>query len=247
MNGDVRRFERPFEVDYDPESEEYCIFAPPGCVLVDGREVEIADADTRSNTVALDCLDPDDMPDALYAHVTQDESSTGGYKVEFDDEETKDGALFNFRVCRFGSSENDGNQYDICTSCVTLGGGIAGEALTNGCFALIVETEDPEGENEEPVRTAHFANRYYNYGNLTLTCSDRTLYEGDVIVALKITTTAYQQTPTASIEVYEDFPSLQADQHDLGYVVIPLYTLDVDFSILCDFRVLPIAPVGEVL
>lgn len=114
-------YARPFEVDYDPEDGEYYIFAPPGCVLVDGHEVEIADVDTESHTVSLDCLDPDDMPDALYAHVTQDASSTGGYKVEFDDEDTKEGALFNFRVCRFGSSENDGDQYDICTSCVMLG------------------------------------------------------------------------------------------------------------------------------
>lgn len=127
------------------------------------------------------------------------------------------------------------------------GGNVTGEALTNGCFALLIDTTDPAGENDEPVRTAHFANRYYNYGNLTLTCADRTLDEGGVIVALKISTTAYQQTPTASIEIYADFQSLQADQHARAYVVIPLYTLDVDFSILCDFRVIPIFPGGEVL
>lgn len=121
MTHDDTRLARPFEVAYDTEDGEYYIFAPPGCVLVDGHEVEIADADANSHTVALDCLDPDDMPDALYAHVTQDASSTGGYKVEFDGEEAKEGALFNFRVCRFGLSENDGNQYDICASCVTLG------------------------------------------------------------------------------------------------------------------------------
>ena len=78
--------QRPFTVGYDPEADEYYIFAPPGCVLVDGHEIEIADADTTNHTVSLDCLDPNDMPDALYAHVTQDASSTGGYKVEFDDE-----------------------------------------------------------------------------------------------------------------------------------------------------------------
>lgn len=108
----------PFEVFYD--ADKYYIFAPDGCVLVGGVAAEIVDA--SNGNVELD-LDPEDLPDYLYAHVTEDSSATGGYKVEFDGEATKTGAEWNFRVVRFGASENDGNQYDIATSVVNLGGG----------------------------------------------------------------------------------------------------------------------------
>lgn len=127
------------------------------------------------------------------------------------------------------------------------GGNVTGEAVTNGCFALVVETEEPEQAGDDPVTTAHFANRFFNYSNITLECADLTLSAGGVFVALKITTTANYSTPTASIETYSTLAALQADQRALGYVVIPLYQLDSDFSILCDFRVAPMALVGEVL
>lgn len=107
----------PFEVIYDPDEQEYCIFAPEGCVLVNGVAVQIVDAE--DGNVVLD-LDPESLPDCLYAHVTEDSSATGGYKVEFDGESTKSGAKWNFRVARFGVGENDGNQYDIATSVVSL-------------------------------------------------------------------------------------------------------------------------------
>ena len=124
---------------------------------------------------------------------------------------------------------------------------IEGEAVTNGCFALVVETEEPAQEGDDPVTTAHFANRYFNYSNITLECADLTLSAGGVFVALKVTTTASYPTPTASIETYATLAALQADQRAHGYVVIPLYNLDSDFSILVDFRVAPMALVGEVL
>lgn len=112
----------PFEVFYDHETEKYYIFAPAGCVLVNGAEVEIVDA--SYGNVELD-LDIDDLPDSVYAHVTKDSNATGGYKVEFDGNATKSGAKWNFRVMRFGAAENDGNQYDVATSVVNLGGGDA--------------------------------------------------------------------------------------------------------------------------
>lgn len=112
-------YPRPFTVDYDPEEGEYYIFAPDGCVLVNGKAVEIADA--QDGNVALD-LDPEDVPDSLYAHVTEDSGATGGYKVEFDGNATKSGSKYDFRVLRFGASDNDGNQYDVATSVVNLGG-----------------------------------------------------------------------------------------------------------------------------
>ena len=114
---DDTRIARPFEVAYDTEREEYYIFAPTGCVLVDGKAAEIADADSYGNVV-LDI--GGSMPDALYAHVTQSEDATNGYKVEFDGKETKSGAKWNFKVTNFGEEENDGGQYDLATGIVSL-------------------------------------------------------------------------------------------------------------------------------
>lgn len=231
--------QRPFTVGYDHEADEYYIFAPPGCVLVDGHEIEIADADTTNHTVSLDCLDPNDMPDALYAHVTQDASSTGGYKVEFDDEETKEGALFNFRVCRFGSSENDGNQYDICTSCVTLGVG-----------ALPGPFEPVYGENG----VEGFGKGYVQVGGFTVISNPSGGHEnpatyGQKIVAVKITvptsSSASGGSSGISVEIvaYNDEAALMSAQQSLDYVIYPIYVLAWDenehSSITIDLRRMP--------
>lgn len=132
---------------------------------------------------------------------------------------------------------------------LVVGGGaqVTGEAVTNGCFALIIVETPSETPDEEPTLTAHFANRYFNFGNLTLESDDLVLSGGGVFVALKVSTNLNQSHPAATIETYPALAALQADQHSRDYVVIPLYHLDEDFSILCDFRVAPVAPVGEVL
>lgn len=232
-------YARPFEVDYDPEDGEYYIFAPPGCVLVDGHEVEIADADTTNHTVALDCLDPDDMPDALYAHVTQDASSTGGYKVEFDDEEAKEGALFNFRVCRFGAAENDGDQYDICTSCVTLGVG-----AIPGPFEPVYGEDGVVG----------FGKGYVQVGGFTVVSTPTGDYHenpatsGQEIVAVKISvSTSASASGSSGISVelvaYDDDEDLLSAQQSLDYVIYPIYVLawdeDDHSSITMDLRRMP--------
>ena len=130
---------------------------------------------------------------------------------------------------------------------VSGGAQVTGEAVTNGCFSLITAETPSETPGEEPTLTAHFVNRYFNFGNLTLESADLELSTGGVFVALKVSTNLDQSHPTATIESYPALAALQADQHSLDYVVIPLYHLDEDFSILCDFRVAPVAPVGEVL
>ena len=144
MSGKIAPLPRPFEVDYDPEEEEYYIFAPPGCVLVDGEAVEIEDADGKGN-VALD-LDPENLPDSLWAHVTKSSTATGGHKVEFDGNATKAGAKWNFRVMRFGAAENDGNQYDIATSVVSLG---ESERTVPDDVSTEFIPDPPEGEDPD--------------------------------------------------------------------------------------------------
>lgn len=109
---------RPFNVFWDADSAKYFIFAPPGCVLVGGVAVEIAGADSDLN---VELPFQNDLPQKLYAHVTADEEATGGYKVEFDGNPTKQNATYDFCVASFGTVENDGGQYDMCTSVVSLG------------------------------------------------------------------------------------------------------------------------------
>lgn len=115
------------------------------------------------------------------------------------------------------------------------------------CFEI--QAGDPEVDEEtgEETPTIHFINRYFNFGNLTLESSDLELSAGGVFVALMVSTNLDQSHPTATIETYPTLAALQADQHSLDYVVIPLYHLNDDFSILCDFRGAPVAPVGEAI
>lgn len=116
MDGrDPEQFPRPFTVGYDTDAEEYYIFAPEGCVLVDGKAATINGVDSSGN-VTLDFGQP---PNYLWAHVKK-ASSGDGYEVFFDGEQTKAGAKWNFRVARFSEEENDGDQYDIATSVVSL-------------------------------------------------------------------------------------------------------------------------------
>ena len=138
MKSDETRLSRPFEVGYDTDNEEYYIFAPAGCVLVDGQAAEIEDADQYGNvSLAFGST----LPSALYAHVTKDSGSAGGYKVEFDANETKNGAKYNFKVTDFGNEDGDAG-YDVATGVVSLGGSY------DEPFDYVVETEEGEGGEE---------------------------------------------------------------------------------------------------
>lgn len=136
--------------------------------------------------------------------------------------------------------------------------GAAAATESAGCFAIVAgPIEEPE-EGEEVSPTIHFGNRYLQFGNLTLTCDDVEITDADyptpepgqdpeVVIAIKATTTAYQSEPTISIVTYDSISEMQEDQHKLDYVIIPLYLLGENFSVQCDFRKQPIAPVGEVM
>lgn len=117
MDGrDPEQLPRPFTVGYDTDAEKYYIFAPEGCVLVDGKAATINGVDSSGN-VTLDFGQP---PNYLWAHVKK-ASSGDGYEVFFDGEQTMAGAKWDFRVARFGETDDDGNQYDIATGVVNLG------------------------------------------------------------------------------------------------------------------------------
>lgn len=115
MNGrDPEQFPRPFTVGYDAETEEYYIFAPEGCVLVNGMAAAINGADASGNVII------GEPADYLWAHVKK-ATSGEGYEVFFDGSDTMANSKWDFRVARFGEEDNDGNQYDLATGVVNLG------------------------------------------------------------------------------------------------------------------------------
>ena len=115
MNGrNPEQFPRPFTVGYDAETEEYYIFAPEGCVLVNGMAAAINGADASGNVII------GEPADYLWAHVKK-ATSGEGYEVFFDGSDTMANSKWDFRVARFGEEDNDGNQYDLATGVVNLG------------------------------------------------------------------------------------------------------------------------------
>lgn len=136
--------------------------------------------------------------------------------------------------------------------------GAATATESAGCFAIVAGPIEEPDEGEEIPPTIHFSNRYLQYGNLTLACDDVEItdedyptpeagHEPELVIAIKATTTAFQSEPTIEIVTYGSMSAMQEDQHKLAYVIIPLYLLGEDFSVQCDFRKQPIAPVGEVM
>lgn len=116
-----------------------------------------------------------------------------------------------------------------------------------GCFEIEAGEPEVDEETGEEIPTIHFINRYYNYGNITIECDDVTLtpQADGLIVALRVPTDGSTIDPPALIVTYADLTEMQADQKNRGYCVIPLYSLSESFTILCDFRSMPHALVGE--
>ena len=218
----------PFGVAYDPDEEEYYVFAPPGCVLVDGAAVEIKDADSTDHTVTLD-LDPEDLPDYLWAHVTKNSSATGGYEVEFDGNATKAGARWNFRVTRFGAAENDGDQYDLCASVVCLGGGTPPPGNFEPVFA--------EDQSDHKVKLDNVGTGFYPFGRLffqTVTVDSSAKIETGYINLEVNHPVSSQSSPTVYVKGDANIPNF-ANSNDTSKSLIPLYHIDGG-SIDVDYR-----------
>lgn len=115
------------------------------------------------------------------------------------------------------------------------------------CFEIQAGEPEVDEETGDEIPTIHFINRYYNYGNITIECDDVTLtpQEDGLIVALRVPTDGQTTDPAALIVTYADMAELMADQKELDHCVIPLYSLSESFTILCDFRSMPRALVGE--
>ena len=238
-----RRMMHPFKVFWDVESQKHYIFAPPGCVLVGGVAVEIEDGDSDHN-VALS-FQNNTLPAKLYAHVTADAEATGGYKVEFDGNATKEGAEYDFCVTSFGEAENDGGQYDMCTSVISLHGG-GGRAVPGaGCYTIVDVEETVDGET---VTRKYLANQYYLDGNVAKSTNftdplDPATQYGKFI-ALRV---PMGTSGSPSIQTYATYAAMNTASLNAAYVTLPLYHLDANGDVICDFRNAPRVQAVEVL
>lgn len=216
---------RPFAVEYDPDAETYYVFAPEGCVLVDGVAAQIEGAE--NGNVALD-LDAEDLPDYLYAHVAK--GSDGRWNVTFDGEGEKEGAKWNVRVTRFGGAENNGDQYDLATSVVCLGG--SGGASVPGNFEPVF------ADDNGTVKLDDVGEGYWPFGRIfyRVVTVDPSAKIASGLIYMEVTHPTTGGGPSATIKGVGAEGTLPAfdDTSDKTKSMIPLYRIgggriEVDF------------------
>mgnify|MGYP003296651545 CR=1 FL=1 len=128
-----------------------------------------------------------------------------------------------------------------CQGCGNGGGG-GGEIpqTAPGRFEISVSEDEESGEI-----AATFVNPYYDVGGKTYEASSvsSVTITGACILALKVTATGSE--PSAEVVAYADLGALQSAQAGLDYYISPLYELDADGKVVCDFRTGPVIAMGE--
>lgn len=107
-----------------------------------------------------------------------------------------------------------------------------------GCFEAYIKGNPQDGYELELL------NEYYNVGGKTYHTDASYSFVGipSGILALKIDATGSE--PSATIELYSSVSSMQSEQEDKDYYIIPLYTVESG-SITCDWRKGVNAAMGE--
>ncbi len=119
-------------------------------------------------------------------------------------------------------------------------GGVA--AADAGCWRLVTATQGGS--------TVHvFDNQYYKAGEVVLEASLATTAESLVgsqlyFIALQISADG-QATP--AIVGYATFAAMSTASRTRAMVIKPLYRLDANCNIVCDFRNIPEAQIAEIL
>lgn len=132
-----------------------------------------------------------------------------------------------------------------CQGCGTGGGGgsMPKGKRDPGRFEISVSEDEESGEI-----AATFANPYFDVGGKTYEASSVSSVSiaGACIIALKVNATGSSGTePGATIETYANLGALQSAQAELDYYISPLYELDADGKVVCDFRTGPVIAMGE--
>lgn len=114
-----------------------------------------------------------------------------------------------------------------------------------GCYELV---EAEETQNGETVINKYLANQYYIDGavlkltNFTDPLNPETQY--DKFLAVRVPMTA---NGSATLQAYATYADMHTASLDRAYVILPLYQLDANGGIVCDFRNAPRVQAVEVL
>lgn len=114
-----------------------------------------------------------------------------------------------------------------------------------GCYELV---DVEETQNGETGTNKYLANQYYVDGavlkstNFTDPLNPETHY--DKFLALRVPMTASGSTTLQAYATYADMHDASLDR---AYVILPLYQLDANGDIVCDFRNAPRVQAVEVL
>lgn len=105
--------------------------------------------------------------------------------------------------------------------------------------------------NSDPTLVKKLVNCYFSVGGKIYKLDDQPfpeIGENGGFVALQVAATRRDETsdPAAGIVTYDDFPALKkAQADDIQFNTVPLYELDADERVVCDFRIGPDAIMGE--
>ena len=118
----------------------------------------------------------------------------------------------------------------------------AAAAIPPGCWIIVASDATP------PVYT--LANQYYKRGAVVCAANVSTtlnslVQNGLLFIALSIDATTTAASPV-SIVGYTSFQTMADASEALQTAIIPLYQLDSDYHIICDFRNIPEVQMAEV-
>lgn len=114
-----------------------------------------------------------------------------------------------------------------------------------GCYALV---EVEETQNGETVINKYLANQYYVDGavlkstNFTDPLNSETQYGKFLAVRVPMTASG-----SVTLEAYDTYGDMHDASLNRAYVILPLYQLDANGGIVCDFRNAPRVQAVEVL
>lgn len=236
---------RPFHIFFDTEDEKYYIFAPKGCVLVGGKAA-VAKEGVRSDWEDTQNLEIEGVGDSgltdVYCHVQvkeEDEPENDSnsndepkkisqivfwfdLKDSIDPEQGEETATgYTFLVSKVGASENDGNNYDVCTSAINIGGTGGGGILAGGCYDI-----DENGD---------FINRYIYTGYA--------IFDGPIgnvgNFAGQYVAVVMDSGGSKTLQGFSSISDLNDEFAKADRLVFPLYLIDSDGKPQADLRYIP--------
>lgn len=229
----------PFEIVNDTDDGKYKIFAPAGCVLLNGRTV----TDTGADEYGWVTLEDEDYDSgAIYCHVCPPDGTTkiSDYLL-FNGNETNASASYSFKVAKLDPILGQ-DEYALAQSIVSIGAGGGGSA-SPGCFEI-------DGDA--------FVNPFFRVGQKFYSMTPNhspSDFVNTPFVALRIAAGANgpdDVSDPAALVGYASYAAMMNDGHDTGHAILPLYWLEFntgtnppEASVKCDLRAMPSAIMME--